>query len=177
KGLEFIEGCLLFDVEPDAVQVVIHPQSIVHSMVEFDDGSVLAQLGNPDMRTPIAHAMAWPRRIESGTERLDFFQMTDLHFEAPDFDRFPCLRLAIEAARAGGDASAVLNAANEEAVAAFLDEKLAFPNIATTVEVAMAEASSQPPETIEAVLVADQKGREAARKAIRDARASMQSTV
>ena len=177
KGLEFIEACLLFDVEPADVQLVVHPQSIVHSMVEFEDGSVLAQLGNPDMKTPIAHAMAWPRRIESGTKRLDFSQMADLHFEAPDFDRFPCLRLAIEAARVGGEASAVLNAANEEAVAAFLDEKLAFPNIATTVEAAMAEASSQSPETIEAVLAADQKGREAAIRAIRDASALMQPMV
>ena len=116
KGLEVIEACWLFGVRPGSVEVVIHPQSVIHSMVEYEDGSVLAQLGNPDMRTPIAHALAWPDRIASGVAPLDLAGTARLDFEAPDFDRFPCLRLGFEAAEAGGAAPAVLNAANEVAV-------------------------------------------------------------
>jgi 1-deoxy-D-xylulose-5-phosphate reductoisomerase len=166
KGLEFIEACWLFDVEPQAIEVVLHPQSIVHSMVEYEDGSVLAQMGNPDMRTPIAHAMAWPERAGSGVASLDFFALGDLQFGAPDFERFPCLRYGIEAAKAGGEASAVLNAANEEAVGAFLAGNLAFPNISNVVGAALESATSDAPTSLEGVLKADAKGRDAARSAI-----------
>lgn len=168
KGLEFIEACLLFDCVPDDIQIVVHPQSIVHSMVEFDDGSVLAQLGNPDMRTPIAHAMAWPERIQSGVERLDFFQMRDLTFEAPNPERFPCLGHAFAAARAGGDASTLLNAANEVAVAAFLDQRLAFPHIASVSARVLEHSSTTAPASIEAVLAADARARDLAGQAVHD---------
>ena len=120
KGLELIEACLLFGLPPAQVEVVVHPQSIVHSLVEYIDGSMLAQLGNPDMRTPIAHALGWPERIASGVESLDILRAARLEFEAPDLERFPCLALAARAAEAGGTAPAVLNAANEVAVEAFL---------------------------------------------------------
>ncbi|HHH37949.1 MAG TPA: 1-deoxy-D-xylulose-5-phosphate reductoisomerase, partial [Sedimenticola sp.] len=121
KGLEVIEACWLFHTGPEQVDVVLHPQSVIHSLVEYRDGSVLAQLGNPDMRTPIAHAMAWPGRIESGVASLDLFQVGRLDFEPPSPGRFPCLRLAYQAIEAGGSMPAVLNAANEVAVAAFLE--------------------------------------------------------
>ena len=120
KGLELIEACVLFGMEPSRVSVVVHPQSIVHSMVEYVDGSILAQLGNPDMRTPIAHALGWPERIGSGVESLDLVAAARLDFEAPDLARFPALVLARAAAEAGGTAPAALNAANEVAVSAFL---------------------------------------------------------
>ena len=126
KGLELIEACLLFGMEPAQVEVVVHPQSIVHSLVEYVDGSILAQLGNPDMRTPIAHALGWPERIASGVESLDLVAVARLDFEAPDVERFPALRLAREAAESGGTSPAVLNAANEVAVAAFLAGTLGF---------------------------------------------------
>lgn len=129
KGLELIEACLLFDLPPAQVEVVVHPQSIVHSLVEYCDGSMLAQLGNPDMRTPIAHALGWPERIASGVESLDIIRAGRLEFEAPDLERFPCLQLARAAAEAGGTAPAVLNAANEVAVSAFLNGQLAFAEI------------------------------------------------
>jgi 1-deoxy-D-xylulose-5-phosphate reductoisomerase len=129
KGLELIEACVLFGVEPSAVSVVVHPQSIVHSMVEYVDGSILAQLGNPDMRTPIAHALGWPDRIGSGVESLDLIAAARLDFEAPDLVRFPSLGLARAAALAGGTAPAVLNAANEVAVAAFLERRIGFLEI------------------------------------------------
>lgn len=130
KGLELIEATLLFGVPVDQVEVVIHRQSVVHSMVEYVDGSVLAQLGSPDMRTPIAQALAWPERLGAGVQFLDLLQVARLDFEAPDPQRFPCLELAMEAARLGGALPAVLNAANEEAVAAFLEGRLGFGGIA-----------------------------------------------
>jgi 1-deoxy-D-xylulose-5-phosphate reductoisomerase len=129
KGLEVIEACWLFHTTPDRIDVVLHPQSVIHSMVEYCDGSVLAQLGNPDMRTPIAHALAWPERIESGAESLDFFALARLDFEKPSLERFPCLRLAYQAIESGGSAPAVLNAANEVAVAAFLQGRMKFTAI------------------------------------------------
>jgi 1-deoxy-D-xylulose-5-phosphate reductoisomerase len=134
KGLELIEACVLFGMEPRDVEVVVHPQSIVHSLVEYVDGSILAQLGNPDMRTPIAHALGWPERIRSGVESLDLVATARLDFEAPDLERFPALGLARAAAAAGGTAPAVLNAANEVAVAAFLDGRLGFLGIADLLE-------------------------------------------
>jgi len=162
KGLELIEACWLFDTPPALVEVVVHPQSVVHSMVEYVDGSVLAQLGNPDMRTPIAHALAWPERIDSGVGSLDLIAQGRLDFEAPDPQRFPCLRLAREAAEAGGCASAVLNAANEVAVAAFLDEQLAFVEIPRLLEEVMSRVESVEPETLEAVQAADAQARRVA---------------
>ncbi len=159
KGLEVIEARWLFDVPATEVHVVVHPQSFVHSMVEYVDGSVLAELGHPDMRTPIAHAMAWPERIESGVGSLDFFTMKDLQFQAPDFERFPGLRLCLEAAHAGGDASTILNAANEIAVQSFLDGELKFPDIANVIERGMADATSEAPESLEDVLAIDAEAR------------------
>jgi 1-deoxy-D-xylulose-5-phosphate reductoisomerase len=129
KGLELIEACHLFDVPASRVTVVVHPESIIHSLVQYVDGSTLAQMGNPDMCTPIAHALAWPERIDAGVAPLDLFAVQSLHFEAPDMDRFPCLRLAKEAIDLGGTVPTVLNAANEVAVAAFLDGKIRFNQI------------------------------------------------
>jgi 1-deoxy-D-xylulose-5-phosphate reductoisomerase len=137
KGLEIIEACWLFDTPPERIQVVVHPQSVIHSMVQYNDGSVLAQLGNPDMRTPIAHALGWPERIASGVEMLDLFAVARLDFEPPAPERFPCLRLAYRAASEGGTAPVVLNAANEVAVAAFLDEDVGFTDIGRIVEMTM----------------------------------------
>jgi 1-deoxy-D-xylulose-5-phosphate reductoisomerase len=133
KGLELIEACVLFGMEPGQVEVVVHPQSIVHSLVEYLDGSMLAQLSNPDMRVPIAHALGWPERLASGVESLDIIRASRLDFEAPDHDRFPCLALARSAAEAGGTAPAVLNAANEVAVEAFLERRLPFGAIAEVI--------------------------------------------
>jgi 1-deoxy-D-xylulose-5-phosphate reductoisomerase len=133
KGLEVIEARWLFNAVPDQLEVLIHPQSIVHSMVAYRDGSVLAQLGAPDMRTPIAHALAWPQRIESGVERLNLAQESDLSFRRPDLERFPCLGLGFEAMRAGESAPVVLNAANEVAVEAFLEERISFNAIPSLV--------------------------------------------
>ncbi|MDY0066299.1 MAG: 1-deoxy-D-xylulose-5-phosphate reductoisomerase [Steroidobacteraceae bacterium] len=155
KGLELIEACLLFALPPSQVQVVVHPQSIVHSMVEYVDGSVLAQLGNPDMRTPIAHALGWPERLASGVESLDIVGAARLDFEAPDIERFPCLRLARAAAEAGGAAPAALNACNEVAVAAFLERRLAFLEIAEVIERVMARHRTAPAATLRDVLEAD----------------------
>lgn len=134
KGLEVIEACWLFHTTSDRVDVVLHPQSVIHSMVEYCDGSVLAQLGNPDMRTPIAHALAWPDRIESGVGSLDLFTVAHLDFEKPSLDRFPCLKLAYQAVESGGSAPAVLNAANEVAVAAFLQMRIKFTAIPEVIE-------------------------------------------
>ena len=134
KGLEVIEARWLFDARPEQIDVVVHPQSVIHSMVQYVDGSVLAQLGNPDMRTPIAHALAWPQRQASGVAALNLFDVARLDFEPPDLQRFPCLRLAFEAVAAGGTAPAVLNAANEVAVARFLDGPLSFVGISAVVE-------------------------------------------
>jgi len=133
KGLEVIEARWLFDLTPDQIEVVIHPQSVIHSLVQYVDGSVLAELGNPDMRTPIAHALAWPERIAAGVAPLDLPAVAQLSFERPDFARFPCLALAFRALRSGGNAPTVLNAANEVAVAAFLDGRLPFLAIATII--------------------------------------------
>ncbi len=133
KGLELIEACWLFGTQPERIQIVIHPQSVIHSLVQYVDGSVLAQLGNPDMRTPIAHALAWPRRHSSGVSPLDLFAVGRLDFEPPGFDRFPCLHLAIQAAATGGTAPTILNAANEVAVAAFLTGRIGFTAIASLV--------------------------------------------
>jgi 1-deoxy-D-xylulose-5-phosphate reductoisomerase len=166
KGLELIEACLLFAVPPATVEIVIHPQSIVHSMVEYMDGSVLAQLGNPDMRTPIAHALGWPERLESGVESLNLVRAGRLDFEAPDPERFPSLRLARAAAEAGGTAPAVLNAANEIAVAAFLERRLAFTGIPSVVEHVMNVHHLAPVEELSDVLAADAWARQCAATAL-----------
>ena len=166
KALEVIEACWLFETGPETVEVVVHPQSVIHSMVEFDDGSVLAQLGNPDMRTPIAHALAWPDRIASGVAPLDFTGTPRLEFEAPDFERFPCLRLGFEAARAGGTAPAALNAANEVAVEAFLNRRLRFTAIAPVAEAAVEACAGEEPETLDAVLDIDARARARAAEAV-----------
>lgn len=166
KGLELIEACLLFNMDPDDIQVVIHPQSIIHSMVDYVDGSVLAQMGNPDMRTPIAHAMAWPERFDSGVAPLDIFQVAHMDFEQPDLQRFPCLRLAYEAIKAGGIMPTVLNAANEIAVDAFLNEKVRFTDIAKIIERSMAEFSPVSADTLEKVLQADHDARVVAQNII-----------
>ena len=165
KGLELIEACHLFAVGPDAVQVVIHPQSIVHSLVEFDDGSVLAQLSAPDMRVPIAHALGWPDRIASGAPRLDLVQLARLSFEAPDLERFPCLRIAQEAARTGGSMPAVLNAANEIAVAAFLGRRLNFAGIAAVIDSVLQQHEAGPVRCLDDALAADAWAREHAHAA------------
>ena len=167
KGLELIEACWLFDVSPEQVEVVIHPQSVVHSMVSYQDGSVLAQLGNPDMRTPIAHALAWPERMDSGVDPLDIVAIGQLAFEAPDLQRFPCLALAMQAAALGGVAPAVLNAANEIAVAAFLDESIGFMQIAEVVAGVMKDAAvcadwNAEPITLDAIKQADLQARNSA---------------
>lgn len=168
KGLEFIEACWLFDVVPAQVEVVIHPQSVVHSMVEYRDGSVLAQLGTPDMRTPIACALAWPERIESGAPRLDFTQLAQLDFHAPDHRAFPCLGLARDAMEAGGTATAVLNAANEEAVAAFLARRLPFTRIGPVVAETLSRRPAMRGRDLEAVMEEDRRAREAARHLIEE---------
>ena len=159
KGLELIEACLLFGMEPRQVEVVVHPQSIVHSMVEYVDGSILAQLGNPDMRTPIANALAWPERIDSGVAPLDLFAIARLDFEAPDEQRFPCLRLTREAAEAGNSAPAMLNAANEVAVEAFLQRRIRFPQIPSIIEHVLNQETVVAVPTLEAVFDADQRAR------------------
>ena len=166
KGLEVIEACWLFDVPVDTIEVVVHPQSIIHSMVEYVDGSILAELGQPDMRTPIAQALAWPERIDSGVGGLDFAALSALQFEEPNFERFPALALCIEAARAGGDASTILNAANEMAVQAFLDGVLRFPDIANVIENGLKHASANAPTSIDEVLDIDVLARRRAQEAI-----------
>lgn len=170
KGLELIEACWLFNTTPEHVEIMLHPQSIIHSMVEYVDGSVLAQLGQPDMRTPIAHAMAWPERIDSGVERLNLIDVARLEFEKPDLQRFPCLRLAESAAREGGTAPAILNAANEVAVADFLDNKLKFTDIARLVEDVMTELPTSAANDLDTVLLADREAREHARRWVKQNR-------
>ncbi|ERS91717.1 1-deoxy-D-xylulose-5-phosphate reductoisomerase [Halomonas sp. PBN3] len=162
KGLELIEACWLFDARPDQVEVVVHPQSVIHSMAAYSDGSVIAQLGNPDMRTPIAYGLAWPERIEAGVQALDLFQVARLDFEPPDEVAFPCLRLAREAMAAGGTAPAVLNAANEVAVAAFLAGRLPFTGIAELVARVRDAEPVAPADELEAILEADARARRAA---------------
>lgn len=159
KGLELIEACWLFNARPQQVEVVIHPQSVIHSLVEYIDGSVLAQLGNPDMRTPIAHALAWPERIDSGVASLDLIATARLDFMAPDEQRFPCLRLAREAALAGGNAPVVLNAANEVAVAAFLAGRLRFDQIPQVISAVLNTIPHSEPNSLEHVQAADAEAR------------------
>ncbi|MBY8934987.1 1-deoxy-D-xylulose-5-phosphate reductoisomerase [Pseudomonas asplenii] len=159
KGLELIEACWLFDAKPSQVEVVIHPQSVIHSLVDYVDGSVLAQLGNPDMRTPIANALAWPERIDSGVAPLDLFAIARLDFEAPDEGRFPCLRLARQAAEAGDSAPAMLNAANEVAVAAFLDGRVRYLEIASIIEEVLNLEPVVALADLDAVFTADAKAR------------------
>ena len=162
KGLEVIEACWLFNTPPSMVQVVIHPQSVIHSMVSYTDGSVLAQMGNPDMRTPIAHAMAWPQRIQSGVEPLDIFEVAKLEFEKPDSGRFPCLSMAYESLKIGGTATTVLNAANEIAVDAFLNRKLSFTNIANLIEKTLECMTIVEAEDLQTILKADSEARQQA---------------
>jgi 1-deoxy-D-xylulose-5-phosphate reductoisomerase len=166
KGLELIEACVLFGTEPAGVDVVVHPQSIVHSLVEYVDGSILAQLGNPDMRTPIAHALGWPERIASGVESLDLVAAARLDFEPPDLVRFPCLGLARAAATAGGTSPAALNAANEVAVAAFLEGRLGFLGIPALIDGVMAEHRNAPARELGDVLEADDWARRSAQARI-----------
>ncbi len=167
KGLEVIEACWLFDVPADMVGVVVHPQSVMHSMVEYMDGSVLAQLGSPDMRIPISYALAWPERVDSGAARLSIIDVARLDFEDVEPARFPCLGLAYQALRAGGTATAILNAANEVAVQAFLEAKLAFTEIPAVIESSLSALSPQPAASIEVVLAADAEAREHASAAVR----------
>lgn len=162
KGLELIEACWLFGVTPDQVEIVIHPQSVIHSLVEYVDGSVLAQLGNPDMRTPIAHALAWPERIESGVKSLNLLEVARLDFSAPDLERFPCLRLAYEAARGGGTMPAILNAANEVAVQAFLDRRIGFADIPRVIEHTLSNLPASRETHLDAVLSHDRRARDVA---------------
>ncbi|MGB5064912.1 MAG: 1-deoxy-D-xylulose-5-phosphate reductoisomerase, partial [Candidatus Competibacter sp.] len=159
KGLEVIEAHWLFEAPMAAIEVVVHPQSVIHSMVEYQDGSVLAQLGNPDMRTPIAHALAWPQRVASGVPFLDFARLGKLEFQAPDFARFPCLRLAFAALEAGGTVPAVLNAANEVAVQAFLERRIRFTDIAAVVEHALEQAPASAAGELAAILDSDLQAR------------------
>mgnify|MGYP001039384936 CR=1 FL=1 len=166
KGLELIEACWLFQTTPDNIQIVVHPQSVIHSMVQYTDGSVLAQLGQPDMRTPIAHALSWPERIDSGVEKLDFFSVSKLEFEEPDYERFPCLRLADESIRKGGTAPAILNAANEIAVASFLDGELKFTDIPYIVEQTLKNLPSRAASTLDIILEDDLAARKEAEQLI-----------
>ena len=166
KGLEVIEAHWLFGAPADLIEVVIHPQSVIHSMVSYVDGSVLAQLGNPDMRTPIAHALAYPERIASGVAQLDLTQMAALQFYQPDFERFPCLALAFDALRAGGTAPALLNAANEVAVQAFLERQIGFRDIDRVIRRVMDAVAHGPASSIEAVMAQDARAREAAQAEI-----------
>jgi 1-deoxy-D-xylulose-5-phosphate reductoisomerase len=160
KGLELIEAFWLFDMDIVNIDVVIHPQSVIHSMVTYNDGSVVAQLGNPDMRTPIAHALAWPERIASGVEPLNIIDVAKLDFEQPDLERFPCLRLCYEAIKMGGSATTILNAANEVAVAAFLDEKVGFNDIAVLIDQTLNKANiTNDVSSLEGILKADAEAR------------------
>jgi 1-deoxy-D-xylulose-5-phosphate reductoisomerase len=162
KGLEVIEACWLFGTGPERIEVVVHPQSIIHSMVEYDDGSVLAQLSNPDMRTPIAHGLGWPERLSAGVESLDILARETLDFEAPDLEAFPCLKLAMQAVQAGDGAPVVLNAANEVAVAAFLAERLSFTGIADLVAAALDQVPRAHCHSLEDVLALDRRARASA---------------
>lgn len=155
KGLEFIEACWLFDAAPEQIDIVVHPQSIIHSMVQYVDGSVLAQMGNPDMRTPIAHCLDWPNRIESGVASLDFFALQGLDFCQPDYQRFPALTLATNAIKSGGTYPVALNAANEIAVALFLNGKIKFTDITVIIAAVLEDWESCEPDTIAAVKDAD----------------------
>jgi 1-deoxy-D-xylulose-5-phosphate reductoisomerase len=166
KGLEVIEAHFLFGAPADAIDVLVHPQSLVHSLVEYVDGSVLAQLGNPDMRTAIAHALAWPERVDAGVPPLDLAAAGSLDFAPPDLDTFRCLALAYAALRAGGDATAILNAANEVAVAAFLAGSLHFLGIADVVEAVLIELPAEPVVDVGSLVARDRAAREAARRVL-----------
>jgi len=170
KGLEVIEARWLFDAPPEMIQVVVHPQSVIHSAVQYADGSVLAQMGNPDMRTPIAYAMAWPERIAAGVEPLDLFRIARLDFYAPDFERFRCLQLAYDVLHAGGTAPAILNAANEVAVAAFLDGQLPFLGIARLNESVLQSLAAGPEGSLADVVAADAEARHLATGLVRERR-------
>jgi 1-deoxy-D-xylulose-5-phosphate reductoisomerase len=167
KGLELIEAHHLFPVGVDRLDVIVHPQSVVHSMVEYVDGSVLAQLGTPDMRIPIAYAMAWPERIATPAARLDFASIAKLEFEAPDFERFPCLQLAWDALRAGGSAPCILNAANEIAVAAFISGQVSFLDIDAVVAATLARVASGPVGSLDEVVEIDGMARAEARAQVK----------
>ena len=160
KGLEVIEACWLFNVDHNKIQVVVHPQSIIHSMVSYSDGSVLAQMGQSDMRIPIAYSLAWPERIQSGVKSLDFFEISSLDFRKPDFQRFPCLRLAYEAHQQGGFATIALNAANEVAVDAFLKGNIPFTAIPRLIEDTLKEAAPGTPSVLNDILIQDLASRE-----------------
>lgn len=168
KGLEYIEARWLFNAAPEQIQVVIHPQSVIHSMVQYKDGSVLAQLGNPDMCTPIAHALAYPERIESGVEPLDFFSVGEFSFIRPDYERYPCLALAMSACQQGQGATTSLNAANEEAVAAFLAERIGFMDIARVNESVMAELGSCAAGSLADLIALDGTARARAQQLIKE---------
>ena len=168
KGLEFIEACWIFDLAPAQVEVVVHPQSIVHSMVQYLDGSVLAQLGNPDMRTAISYGLGWPERLESGVPPLDLVATARLDFTAPDETRFPCLRLARESVVVGGTAMAVCNAANEVAVEAFLEAKIRFTDIPVVIEHTLEQVDIVEPTTLAVVEAADVRARECAQHFLAD---------
>jgi 1-deoxy-D-xylulose-5-phosphate reductoisomerase len=172
KGLEVIEASRLFSLSSTQIEVLVHPESIIHGMICYSDGSVLAQLGSPDMRIPIAHTLAWPRRLATQAPRLDLAQVAKLEFHAPDETRFPALRLAREALMAGAGAPAVLNAANEVAVAAFLDRKIGFLDIAGIVEMVMQELGAPPLPDLATVLAVDAAARAAAVKALAKAKAA-----
>lgn len=166
KGLEMIEACILFAMTPDQIQVVIHPQSVIHSMVDYVDGTVLAQMGNPDMRIPIAYSMAWPERFDSGVEPLNIFDVRRMDFQEADLERFPCLRLAYEAINSGGIMPTVLNAANEIAVEAFLNEQIRFTDIPVIIERSMKKFIVIPASTLEIILETDQQARVVAQNII-----------
>jgi 1-deoxy-D-xylulose-5-phosphate reductoisomerase len=155
KGLELIEACWLFDVTPQQIDVVVHPESIIHSMVQYVDGSVLCQMGNPDMRTPIAYGLAWPERITSGVKPLNLFEVAQLNFEAPDHQTFPALNLAAQAFNAGGTAATILNAANEVAVDGFLREQIAFTSISSLIDETLNACTLEAADSLEAILQAD----------------------
>jgi len=160
KGLEVIEACLLFDLSVSLVNVVIHPQSIVHAMVTYQDGTTIAHMGQPDMRVPIAHAMAWPERIDSGVTGLDMTHHSGLEFFPPDLERFPCLKLATEVQNAGGIAPTVMNAANEVAVQSFLDEKIGYTDIYSVVAEVVEKFEPVTANSVEAIIDVDQKARQ-----------------
>lgn len=166
KGLEFIEACYLFDLPPERVEVVIHPQSIVHSMVEYEDGSVIAQLANPDMRIPIAYGLGWPQRIESGASSLNLAGEQPLEFRTPDLQRFPCLQLGIDAARAGGTAPAILNAANEVAVQGFLEKRLRFDQIHSVIQRVMSKIPCEGGTSLDIIQDLDKRARKLANELI-----------
>ncbi|WP_312455132.1 1-deoxy-D-xylulose-5-phosphate reductoisomerase [Pseudescherichia sp.] len=166
KGLEYIEARWLFNASARQMEVLIHPQSVIHSMVRYQDGSVLAQLGEPDMRTPIAHTMAWPDRVSSGVKALDFCSLSTLSFAAPDYDRYPCLKLAMEAFEQGQAATTALNAANEVTVAAFLDSRIRFTDIAALNLSVLERMDLREPQSIDDVLAVDALARETAQKQV-----------